>query len=65
MVKMPRAGLVYPVLAGQRKIYLRTQLVNWKLAERTNSPDGVMNKIAQQLSDDEIEALSSYLAGLR
>lgn len=58
-------GVVYPVLAGQRKIYLRTQLVNWKLAERTNSPDGVMNKIAQQLSDDEIEALSSYLAGLR
>ena len=58
-------GVVYPVLAGQRKIYLRTQLVNWKLAERTNSPDGVMNKIAEQLSDDEIEALSSYLAGLR
>jgi cytochrome c553 len=58
-------GVVYPVLAGQRKIYLRTQLVNWKLAERTNSPDGVMNKIAQQLSDDEIEALSSYLAGLK
>jgi cytochrome c553 len=57
--------VVYPVLAGQRKIYLRTQLVNWKLAERTNSPDGVMNKIAQQLSDDEIEALSSYLAGLK
>ncbi len=56
--------VTYPVIGGQRGIYLRTQLVNWKLSERTNSPNGVMNKIAQALSDDEIDALVNYISGL-
>ena len=54
----------YPRLAGQRHHYLRNQLYAWKFAERTNSPDGVMNKIAKILSDAEIEALGDYLAEL-
>ncbi|MCX7094614.1 MAG: c-type cytochrome [Methylobacter sp.] len=57
-------NVVYPVIGGQRKIYLRSQLVNWKLGERNNSPGGVMNKIAESLSDDEIEALADYISGL-
>ena len=57
-------NVTYPVIGGQRRIYLRTQLVNWKLGERTNSPNGVMNKIAKQLSDDEIDALVNYISGL-
>lgn len=58
-------NVVYPVLGGQRKVYLRTQLVNWKLVERKNSAaDGAMNKVANLLSDDEIDALTSYLSGL-
>lgn len=56
--------VIYPVIGGQRKIYLRSQLVNWKLGERRNSPGGVMNKVAQLLSDDEIEALADYISGL-
>ncbi|PPK78039.1 cytochrome c [Methylobacter tundripaludum] len=57
-------NVIYPVIGGQRKIYLRSQLVGWKLGDRKNSPGGVMNKIAESLSDDEIEALADYISGL-
>jgi cytochrome c553 len=58
-------GTIYPVIGGQRKVYLRTQLVGWKLGERNNSPNGVMNRVARRLSDDEIDALADYLSGLQ
>ncbi|MEQ1530121.1 MAG: c-type cytochrome [Methylococcales bacterium] len=58
------AQAVYPVLAGQRRVYLRSQLVNWQLRDRTNSPADVMNKIAKALTADEIDALVNYIAGL-
>lgn len=54
----------YPVLGGQHAIYLREQLINWRSGARRNSPSGVMNVIAQSLSNDEIEALATYLSGL-
>ena len=56
-------NVFYPRLAGQRRVYLRTQLVNWRLGERHNSPDGVMNEIAKRLREDEIDALVDYLSG--
>lgn len=58
------SGVIYPVIGGQRKVYLRSQLVNWKLGERGNSPGGVMNAVAKPLSEQEIEALADYLSGL-
>ncbi len=57
-------GVSYPSLSSQHRTYLRGQLINWRLGERHNSPDGVMNRIAQNLSDDDINALSDYLSGL-
>ena len=57
-------NVIYPVIGGQRNVYLRAQLVNWKLGERSNSPGGVMNTVAKSLSDDEIEALVNYISGL-
>ena len=57
-------NVFYPVIGGQRRVYLRSQLVSWKLGERSNSPNGVMNKIAKLLSDDEIDALADYISGL-
>lgn len=57
-------NVVYPAIGGQRKIYLRTQLVNWKLGDRHNSPQAIMNKVAKSLSDEEIDALAQYLSGL-
>ncbi len=57
-------NVAYPVIGGQRTVYLRSQLVNWKLGARHNSPGGVMNEVAKSLSDDEINALADYISGL-
>ena len=57
-------NVIYPVIGGQRTVYLRSQLVNWKLGDRHNSPEGVMNKVAKSLSDDEINELANYISGL-
>lgn len=54
----------YPVTGGQHKGYLRAQLLHWRSGERSNSPDGVMNKVAKSLTDPEIEALTDYISGL-
>ncbi|MEQ1601901.1 MAG: c-type cytochrome [Methylophilaceae bacterium] len=58
------ANDIFPTIGGQRKLYLREQLFNWRAGSRNNSPDKVMNVIASALSDDEIEALSDYISGL-
>jgi cytochrome c553 len=55
---------IYPVIGGQHKEYLRVQLIHWRGGDRSNSPDGVMNKAVMKLTDDEIESLSDYLSGL-
>ena len=54
----------YPVIGGQHKGYLRAQLTHWRSGERSNSPDGVMNKVAKSLTDAEIGALTDYISGL-
>ena len=54
----------YPVIGGQHKSYLHAQLNNWRSGERANSPGNVMNKIAKNLTDAEIEALADYVSGL-
>jgi cytochrome c553 len=52
------------VIGGQHRAYLRAQLIHWGSGERSNSTDGVMNKVAKSLTDAEIEALTDYLSGL-
>jgi cytochrome c553 len=52
----------FPILSGQQKGYISRQLVNFREGYRTNSPSNVMNKIAQKLTDAEIEALAEYVA---
>jgi cytochrome c553 len=58
------AGMLAPVIGGQRAVYLRDQLNNWKTGERSNSPGGIMNHIAGALKPTEIDALAKYIAGL-
>ncbi|MBN9695035.1 MAG: cytochrome c4 [Zoogloea sp.] len=53
-----------PVIGGQQHTYLRGQLVSWKLGERRNSAEGVMNRFVQPLSDAEIDELADYISGL-
>jgi len=52
----------FPVIGGQHKDYLRRQLMNFRAGERTNSPGGIMNRVANSLTDDEIEALVEYVS---
>jgi cytochrome c553 len=54
----------FPVIGGQRRGYLRAQLVNWRSGDRSNSPNGMMNQFAKPLTDEEIEALVDYISGL-
>ena len=54
---------VFPVIGGQHKDYLRGQLINFRDGDRCNSPGGVMNIIAQKLTDEELDALADYVSG--
>jgi len=55
---------VFPVIGGQQAGYLRGQLFNWRTRERSNSPGGIMNIIANKLTDSEINSLADYISGI-
>ncbi|MDY6830062.1 MAG: c-type cytochrome [Pseudomonadota bacterium] len=59
----PLAG--FPALSGQHAAYTVTQLQAFRSGERSNDPERIMRDNAELLSDREIEAVSSYVAGLR
>ena len=52
----------YPNLAGQKEAYLVKQMKAFKDGTRT---DPTMNAMAKPLSDDDIENLAAYYAGLK
>jgi cytochrome c553 len=52
-----------PAIGGQRESYLINQLNAFRVDDRANSPDGVMNEIAHRLSEREIAALAFYISG--
>ena len=54
---------MFPVIGGQNKDYLSRQLVNFRKDDRTNSPNGIMNKITRKLTDGELDALAEYISG--
>ena len=53
---------MFPVLGGQQKEYLRKQLRNFRDIDRSNSPNGIMNKVTSLLTEEEIEAIADYLS---
>lgn len=53
----------FPQLAGQRAAYIEKQLLAFKSATRTNDGD-VMTRIAFRMSEQEIKAVSEYVAAL-
>lgn len=53
-----------PVLTGQHRVYLATQLAAYKNGQRKNDVYRRMRAIAAQLSDEEIEALARYYQGV-
>ena len=52
-----------PRLAGQRREYLSDQLRSFKVSTR-GELDGVMTSAAQGLTEQDMDILSEYMAGL-
>jgi cytochrome c553 len=52
----------YPVVAGQRAPYTALTLHRYKSGER---PNAIMQAIAARMSEEDIQAVSAYLQGLR
>lgn len=53
----------FPRLAGQHQDYTTAQLVNFRSGVRKNSEP--MTQIAKRMSDEEIQAVADYVAGLK
>ncbi|MBA4108614.1 MAG: cytochrome c4 [Leptothrix sp. (in: Bacteria)] len=54
----------YPVIGGQQAAYVKAQLLSMRAGARKSGLGGVMNIVAKSLKDEEIEALSNYIAGM-
>ena len=61
----PLAG--YPALAGQHAVYTSKVLTQFRAGENwgeKDAPSQIMNGSAAELTDEEIEAVASYIQGL-
>lgn len=56
------ADPVYPKIGQQKYVYLVNQLTHWRDGSRANDPMGQMQKIAQQLSDEDIQDAAAFLS---
>lgn len=55
-------GATFPGIAGQHAGYLEAQLRAWQAGERGNDPQHLMGAIAARMSDEDIRAVSAWLA---
>ncbi len=56
---------LFPRLAGQHELYLVEQLRDFRSGRRSNDPHAMMRNLAANLSDNDIDAVSQYIARLR
>ena len=56
------AGSSFPGIASQHAGYIESQLRAWQADERGNDPQNLMGAIAKRMSDDDIRAVSAWLA---
>lgn len=56
------AGESFPKLAGQHAGYISDQLKAWQSGKRDNDPQHLMLAIAERLNDEDIRAVSEWLA---
>lgn len=54
----------FPRLAGQHVDYVVEQLKAFRSGARQDAIGGMMNDVAQKMTDDEISAVASYISGL-
>lgn len=59
----PGAG--YAAIGGQHATYAALQLRAYKSGTRATDPNQMMRSVAGKLSEEEIDAVASYLQGLR
>lgn len=60
------AAAGFPHVAGQHTAYTQKQLTDFSMGTRTNDGDSrIMRDIAERMHTKEIEAVSSYIEGLR
>jgi cytochrome c553 len=55
----------YPRLGGQHADYILVQLKAFRSSERANDAGKVMRTIANKMSDQEMQAVANYVAGLK
>lgn len=54
----------FPALAGQHAKYTAKALKDFRSGARSNDPQKMMRDVVARLSDKEIDAVASYIAGL-
>lgn len=54
----------YPRLAGQHPAYVADQMLRFKSGERANDAKSVMRAVAKRMNENEIKAVSEYVATL-
>ncbi|MCX7052637.1 MAG: c-type cytochrome [Proteobacteria bacterium] len=59
------AGAAFPMIGGQHAVYAAIQLRNYKSGARATDPNSMMRTITSRLTDEEIDAVASYLQGMR
>ncbi|MEX0732515.1 MAG: cytochrome c4 [Aquisalimonadaceae bacterium] len=59
---MAAAG--FPRIGGQHATYTAQQLQQYRSGDRSTDGNRMMRAIAEKLSDEEIEAVASYISGL-
>lgn len=55
----------YPALRGQYATYVAAQLRAYRAGTRQTDPNQVMRNVASAMSDEQIDAVASYVQGLR
>ena len=55
----------YPSIQGQHAVYVAAQLRAYRAGERATDSNQMMRNVAALLSDEEIDAVASFIQGLR
>ncbi len=59
------APAAYPALRGQYATYVAAQLRNYRAGTRQTDPGQMMRTVASTMTDEQIDAVASYVQGLR
>lgn len=55
------AAPIYPMIGGQKYVYLVNQMKKWRDGSRANDPMGQMRAVARNLTDEDIYNVATYL----